>query len=58
MNIFQVTDNGVGFNLIVDRRTLGLPALSITDIDLVVIDGLDYVVLSDASNRLVIFRYT
>ena len=48
----------MGFNLIVDRRTLDLHTLSITDIDLVIIDGLDYVVLSDTDNRLVIFRYT
>lgn len=48
----------MSFNLIIDRRTLDLHSLSITDIDLVVIDGLDYVVLSDTDNRLIIFRYT
>lgn len=44
--------------MIIDRRTLGLKSLSITDIDLLQLNGEDYVILSDVNSRLIAFRYT
>ncbi len=44
--------------MIIDRRTLGLKTLSITDIDLIQLNGEDYVILSDANSRLIAFKYT
>lgn len=44
--------------MIIDRRTLGLQSLSITDIDLLQLNGEDYVILSDANSRLIAFKYT
>lgn len=40
-----------------DRRTLGLDSLSITDIDIVDLDGVEYIVLTDKASRLIAFRY-
>lgn len=43
--------------MIVDRRTLGLNTLSITDIDVVEFEGVQYLILSDLLNGLIIFKY-
>lgn len=50
-------DENIEFNLIVDRRTLGLNSLSISDMEILQIDGEDYIVLTDTNSRLIVFRY-
>ncbi len=45
------------FNFIIDRRTLGLASLSITDIDVVDLSGTPYIILTDLLNGLIIFKY-
>ena len=44
--------------MIADRRTLGLDSLSITDIDIVTLDGIDYIALTEKNSKIVLFRYT
>ena len=57
INIYHLTDLGADFNLIVDRRTLGLDSLSITDMAVMDLSGITYIVLADASGKLIMFRY-
>ena len=52
-----MTSNGPDFNLIVDRRSLGLDSLSIVDMDIVQIHGISYILVADANSRLILFRY-
>lgn len=58
INIYHIRENSrADFNLIVDRRALGLDSLSITDMDLIELSGITYVLVADAGGWLVMFRY-
>lgn len=45
------------FNMIVDRRTLKLPSLSINDVDLVQKQGITYIMITDNNLGIITFRY-
>ena len=57
INIYHLTDSGADFNLIVDRRTLGLDSLSITDMAVMDLNAVTYIIVADASGKLIRFRY-
>jgi hypothetical protein len=45
--------------MVVDRNVLKLESLAIVDMDLVELEGKNYVVLTDSVNsKLILFRYT
>ena len=57
INIYHIIDGRVDFNNIVDRKTLGMDSLSITDMELVSINGVSYILISDIKYGLITFRY-
>ena len=57
ITIYHINEDSVQFNFIIDRRTLGLATLSITDIDVIEVEGVKHILLTDTINGLISFIY-